>query len=73
MTEPRGVGDNVSALERASCPSIFPAVSTVPRQPGILMNVHPILREYLKRRQPQSSRLGSDGQPTESSQLARSC
>jgi hypothetical protein len=40
-------------------------------QPGILMNVHPILRESLKLRQPQSSRLGSYGQPMETSQLVR--
>src|SRR5262249_7180644 len=45
-------------------------LSTVRRQPGILMHVHPVLRWTLKLQQPQLPRSEPDGQPTESSQLA---
>ena len=64
-----GLRDGLRRLPALDLP--YNSLSTVPRQPGILMNVHPILRESLKLRQPQSSRLGSDGQPMESSQLGR--
>jgi len=45
-------------------------LSTKRRQSGILVNVHPVLRESLKLRQLQLPRLGPDGQPNETSQLA---
>jgi hypothetical protein len=51
----------------------YDSLSTVSRQAGILMYVHPILRESLTLRQPQSSRPGSDGRPMESSHLEPSC
>ena len=44
-------------------------LSTYRCQTGILVDVHPVLQESLKLRQPQSSRFGPDGQPIESSQL----
>src|SRR5262249_59957796 len=47
-------------------------LSTARRQPGILMHVHPVLRWNLKLQQPQLPRSEPDGQPPESSQLARS-
>src|SRR4051794_21771999 len=45
--------------------------STVRREPGILMNVHPVLREDAEASQLQLPRSEPDGQPNESSQLAR--
>src|SRR5262249_34437700 len=47
-------------------------LSTARRQPGILMHVHPVLRWNLKLQQPQLPRSEPRGQPTESSQLAKS-
>src|SRR5215211_1229632 len=44
--------------------------STVRRQPGILMNVHPVLRGDAEASQLQLPRSEPDGQPNESSQLA---
>src|SRR5262249_54729465 len=46
-------------------------LSTARRQPGILMHVHPVLRWNLKLQQPQLPRSEPDGQPTESSHLAK--
>ena len=44
--------------------------STMRRQPGILMNVHPVLRRDAEASQLQLPRSEPDGQPDESSQLA---
>src|SRR4051812_10968507 len=44
--------------------------STVRREPGILMNVHPVLREDAEASQLQLPRSEPDGQPNESSHLA---
>lgn len=46
-------------------------LSTQRRQTGILVDVHSVLRESLKLRQPQLSRSGPNGQPPEGSQLER--
>jgi hypothetical protein len=46
-------------------------LSTNRRQTGILMDVHPVLPWNLKSQQPQLPRSGPDGQPIESSHLAR--
>ena len=43
--------------------------STVRREPGILMNVHPVLRGGAEASQLQLPRSEPDGQPDESSQL----
>ena len=43
--------------------------STVRREPGILMNVHPVLREDAEASQLQLPRSEPEGQPNESSQL----
>src|SRR5215212_3710611 len=45
--------------------------STMRRQPGILMNVHPVLRGNAEASQLQLPHSEPDGQPDESSQLAR--
>src|SRR6185312_11967522 len=45
--------------------------STVRREPGILMNVHPVLREDAEASQLQLPRSEPEGQPNESSQLVR--
>ena len=45
------------------------SLSTMRRQTGILMDVHPVLRGITEASQPQLPRSGPDGQPIESSQL----
>ena len=71
--EPRAwIGISCNGLRRLSARDLpYNALSTARRQPGILMHVHPVLPWNLKLQQPQLSRSETDGQPTESSQLAR--
>ncbi|EGE60540.1 hypothetical protein RHECNPAF_14110020 [Rhizobium etli CNPAF512] len=64
---PRSIGFGASALKNGPCHLL----STPRCQTGILVNVHSVLRESLKLRQPQLSRSGSNGQPIGSSHLAR--
>src|SRR6266699_3560677 len=65
-----GFGNGLRRLSARDLP--YNALSTARRQPGILMHVHPVLPWNLKLQQPQLPRSEPDGQPTESSQLARS-
>src|SRR5438094_2489369 len=65
----RGFGNGLRRLSARDLP--YNALSTARRQPGILMHVHPVLPWNLKLQQPQLPRSEPDGQPTESSQLAR--
>src|SRR5207247_9413465 len=64
-----GFGNGLRRLSARDLP--YNALSTARRQPGILMHVHPVLPWNLKLQQPQLPRSEPDGQPTESSQLAR--
>src|SRR5256885_12131004 len=64
-----GFGNGLRRLSARDLP--YNALSTARRQPGILMNVHPILPWNLKLQQPQLPRSEPDGQPIESSQLGR--
>src|SRR6266513_1028475 len=64
-----GFGNGLRRLPARDLP--YNALSTARRQPGILMHVHPVLPWNLKLQQPQLPRSEPDGQPTESSQLAR--
>src|SRR6185437_4777941 len=52
------------------CNQFHDPLSTARRQPGILMYVHPVLRDCLGFDTFSFSRPGPDGQPMESSQLA---
>jgi hypothetical protein len=64
-----GFGNGLRRLSARDLP--YNALSTARRQPGILMHVHPVLPRNLKLQQPQLPRSEPDGQPTESSQLAK--
>src|SRR2546430_8197056 len=64
-----GFGNGLRRLPARDLP--YNALSTARRQPGILMHVHPVLPWNLKLQQPQLPRSEPDGQPTESSHLAR--
>src|SRR2546423_2496965 len=64
-----GFGNGLRRLPARDLP--YNALSTARRQPGILMHVHPVLPWNLKLQQPQLPRSEPDGQPTESSQLAK--
>jgi hypothetical protein len=52
-------------------PPAAQSLSTMRREPGILMHVHPVSPRTLKLQQPQLPRSKPDGQPAESSNLAR--
>ncbi|CDX21156.1 hypothetical protein MPL3356_340205 [Mesorhizobium plurifarium] len=62
-----GFGNGLRRLPAADLP--YNSLSTARRQPGILMNVHPVPPRVTEASQSQLSRSGPDGQPTESSQL----
>src|SRR4051812_12929597 len=64
-----GFADGLRRLPALNLP--YNSLSTVWRQTGILVHVHPVLPWNLKSQQPQLPRSEPDGQPTESSQLAR--
>src|SRR2546422_4140356 len=64
-----GFGNGLRRLSARDLP--YNALSTARRQPGILMHVHPVLPWNLKLQQPQLPRSEPDGQPIESSHLAR--
>src|SRR5262245_58936947 len=64
-----GFGNGLRRLSARDLP--YNELSTARRQPGILMHVHPVSRWNLKLQQPQLPRSEPDGQPTESSQLAK--
>src|SRR6188472_2407514 len=62
-----GFADGLQRLPALNLP--YNSLSTVRRQTGILVHVHPVLPWNLKSQQPQLPRSEPDGQPTESSQL----
>src|SRR3954471_13364977 len=64
-----GFADGLQRLPALSLP--YNSLSTVRRQTGILVHVHPVLPWNLKSQQPQLPRSEPDGQPTESSHLDR--
>src|SRR5262245_15916353 len=64
-----GFGNGLRRLSARDLP--YNALSTARRQPGILMHVHPVLPWNPKLQQLQLPRSEPDGQPTESSHLAR--
>src|SRR3954467_13027360 len=63
-----GFSDGLRPLPNLNLP--YNSLSTVRRQTGILVHVHPVLPWNLKSQQPQLPRSEPDGQPTESSHLA---
>src|SRR4249919_3380045 len=64
-----GFADGFRRLPTRNLP--YNSLSTVRGQTGILVHVHPVLPWNLKSQQPQLPRSEPDGQPTESSHLAR--
>src|SRR4029078_4643888 len=62
-----GFADGLRRLPALNLP--YNSLSTVWRQTGILVHVHPVLPWNLKSQQPQLPRSEPDGQPVESSQL----
>jgi hypothetical protein len=64
-----GFADGLRRLTAHNLP--YNSLSTVRGQTGILVHVHPVLPWNLKSQQPQLPRSEPDGQPTESSHLAR--
>ena len=62
-----GFADGLRRLPALNLP--YNSLSTVWRQTGILVHVHPVLPWNLKSQQPQLPRSEPDGQPAESSQL----
>src|SRR4029078_7925862 len=64
-----GFADGLQRLPALNLP--YNSLSTVRRQTGILVHVHPVLPWNLKYKQHQLPRSEPDGQPTESSHLER--
>ena len=62
-----GFSDGLRRLPNLNLP--YNSLSTVWRQTGILVHVHPVLPWNLKSQQPQLPRSEPDGQPAESSHL----
>ena len=62
-------GANLRRLPARNLP--YNPLSTTRRKPGILMDVHSVLPRIAEASQLQLPRPGPDGQPTESSHLAK--